>query len=148
MVVVAVLIAGFCTVIVVMEFAGGVSTSGHPRFKHSKNRNPQNLLMKAREYEGKLVAKSESFVVCEKRACMCVCVCVCVFVKSSLYLSLRCVCSAATLSHAHLQLCTQHNPVIPIVAQDEQLEAALRAKSVSIEESSEKVRLFLFYLDV
>jgi hypothetical protein len=145
MVVVAVLIAGFCTVIVVMEFAGGVSTSGHPRFKHSKNRNPQNLLMKAREYEGKLVAKSESICgVREARVCVCVCVCV----KSSLYLSLRCVCSAAAFSHAHLQLCTQHNPPIPIVAQDEQLEAALRAKSVSIEESSEKVRLFLFYLDV
>ena len=75
MVVVAVLIAGFCTVIVVMEVAGGVSTSGHPRFKHSKNRNPQNLLMKAREYEGKLVAKSESFVLCARCAHVCVCVC-------------------------------------------------------------------------
>ena len=76
MVVVAVLIAGFCTVIVVMEFAGGVSTSGHPRFKHSKNRNPQNLLMKAREYEGKLVAKSESICgVREARLYVYVCVC-------------------------------------------------------------------------
>jgi hypothetical protein len=93
MVVVAVLIAGFCTVIVVMEFAGGVSTSGHPRFKHSKNRNPQNLLMKAREYEGKLVAKSESFVVCEKRACMCVCVCVFVCEVESLpVVALRVLC--------------------------------------------------------